>query len=313
MVADPAAILSDPPRRGCELEREELATLHILYRTTARENRKPRPSWYDKCVALASLLQAANECCFPTEVHLLADGQLAPEIIELASAANLKQVRISGGSNRRSFLASLRYARGLTNSSNDFIWLSEDDYLYCPESFVRLYEAREEIPEADYFALYRPDDLAWHNAHPSQPIRTVPRATWSLSAEWTRIISTTSTFGARASALSSDQWLLRLCVFAGGPFAPSSSMAVQGALPFSWLNIHRDLNWQPSIAATRNALFRPPMRLIVNAATLYQATRKRLLVSPVEDLATHMEDGFVSPARDWERLAGEIRLQMRSL
>jgi hypothetical protein len=309
LVTDPTRISSDAQGRGCELERDELPTFHILYRTTARENRKPRPPWYDKGVALASALRAANECDFSIEVHLLADGELSPEISERASAANLKQARINGGSNRRSFLATLRYARGVSTSSDDFIWLSEDDYLYAPESFVRVQEAREKIREADYFALYTPDDFAWHNMHPSQPVRSIPYETWTLSADWARIISTTSTFGARASALFSDEWLLRLCVLAGGPFAPSCSMALQGVAPFSYLNIHRDLNWRPSIAGTRNALFRPPMRLMVNVATLYQTWRRRLLVSPMEDLATHMEDGFISPARDWERLAGQIRLR----
>jgi hypothetical protein len=289
-----------------------VSTVHILYRTTARENQKGRPPWYDKGLAFASLLHAVNECGFPIEVHVLADGELAPAISERTGSGDLKQVRISGGSNRRSFLATLSYARELTTSSDDFIWLSEDDYLYAPDSFVRLHEARQKIPEADYFALYTPDDFAWHDSHRSQPLRSIPDASWRLSVEWARIISTTSTFGARAGVLSSDEWLLRLCVLAGGPFAPSCSMALQGVVPFSWLNLYRDLNWQPSIKHTRNALLRPPMRLMVNVATLCQASRRRLLLSPVEDLATHMEDGFVSPARNWEQLAGEIRGQMKS-
>ena len=98
----------------------------------------------------------------------------------------------------------LRAVRGWPASH--LVYLSEDDYLFRPEAFTSLAGASCDIPEADYFAFYASTAPEDHQVR-------------SSTATWQAAETTTSSFGARTSALAADRWMPVLGCRAGFPAA----------------------------------------------------------------------------------------------
>jgi hypothetical protein len=127
--------------------------LHIVYRSVGSENRKDRPDFYDKSVALASLLRAVDNVDIDTELVFVNDGPVPAErLAMMADAGEVLGVRC--GSNRSSYRWALRLPRQRGWPSNDLVWFSEDDYLYTAASLRTLVRAADELAAADYFTLY---------------------------------------------------------------------------------------------------------------------------------------------------------------
>jgi hypothetical protein len=123
---------------------------------------------------------------------------------------------------------------------------------------------------------------------------------------WGSITHTTSTYGVRRSVLEEDAWLIQLAMYAGGPFAHSTSAAIQGVRPFSNRSLHRDLNLDGSLRGLIRAAARPPARAAVNFGALVARRKSRLLMAPHEDLATHVESAKLSPGEIWREIATEF-------
>jgi hypothetical protein len=148
----------------------------------------------------------------------------------------------------------------------ELVYLSEDDYLYLPASLSRLIAAAETIPEAHYFTLYDHPDRYHVPA-----TRREPRARVFLSEghHWRSTPSTCMTFGARRATLRADRWAHWVGTVRGFP--------------------RDDMIWR----ATQGV---PPFRL---------KFPKRLLISPVPSLATHMEVDHLAPGLEWKAAADD--------
>lgn len=53
-------------------------TLHVVYRSHGGENRKGRPDWYSKQLALLSLARAASLLSAEAQLHFVKEGRCQP-------------------------------------------------------------------------------------------------------------------------------------------------------------------------------------------------------------------------------------------
>jgi len=285
----------------------ESRRLLIFLRTTSAPSRKPRPAWFSKRTCAQSLVRAMRLCGIPAQLTVIADGPLPEDSRDILTSTG-QIVQFEGGNNRRSFLRTLETALATPDlHDDDLIWFAEDDYLYLPDAFAALVSAANAMPHA-YYALYTPDDHAWHECHPSQPLREARACeTRALSKRWHGITHTTSTYGARAAIVKQDAWTLTCAAYSGAPFAHTTSSALQGQRPFSWRNLHRDLNlFRGDVRSFAVGLARVPTRVLMNTVALANRGKGRVLIAPERSLATHVESGQVSPDVHWERVSREF-------
>lgn len=80
--------------------------LRIVYRSSESENDKPRPSYYSKTLALASVLRAAESLPVRPEFVFLNDGDIPPERLALMQTHGTVRA-LDGGSNRKTFRAAI--------------------------------------------------------------------------------------------------------------------------------------------------------------------------------------------------------------
>ena len=274
--------------------------LSAYYRVTPAGNGKPRPPWFSRTRALRSFLAACEQAGVPVDVAVVADGGVPDELAPLLAGLG-PVLHVRGGSAARSFRRLLDVATP-RETGDALVWFAEDDYLYRPEALAQVLAAARALPEADLFGVYTPDNAAWHRRAASQPGLRPPEQRYDVGGQaWRRAWDSTSTFGLRAAALRADAGLLRLCSRAGGPWDHACVAAVQGLPPYPVTALHRDLFLRPSRASAGRVVSRPLLRAAVDAAALCRAPRT--WVSPVVDLATHAEPGYVAPGTDWAALA----------
>ena len=274
--------------------------LSAYYRVTPTSNGKPRPPWYTRHRALRSFLLACARAGAPVDVAFVADGGVPDDLAALVAGAG-PVLPVRGGSAAKSFRRLLDVAAA-RESGDALVWLAEDDYLYRPEALGQVLAAARALPQADLFGVYTPDNADWHRRHASQPGPRPPEQRFDVEGQtWRRAWDSTSTFGLRAAALRADAGLLRLCSRAGGPWDHACAAAVQGVPPYPVTALHRDLFLRVSRASAGRAVSRPLIRAAVDAAA--RTRPPRTWVSPVVDLATHAEPGYVSAGTDWAALA----------
>lgn len=281
--------------------------ISVLYRTYASDNDKRRPDWYDRASALRSLHRAQAAADVPVSVTFVVDREMSTEVEALVRPED-RVLTITGGSAASSFRACLSVAVELAAAAlpDTLFWFAEDDYAYRPEALTQLAAAVADVDEADYFALYVPDDSAWHAAHPSQPSRDL-RATEQRRAhvdgrEWHRVRQTTSTFGVRRDALLEDHRLLRLGTTVGAPFDAATWVALQRLRPFPWRHLFADLDPHLSPRGLAKVPAKPVMRTVLNVVSGARRRPPRVLLAPREDLAMHLERDLIPPGAGWEQL-----------
>ena len=274
--------------------------LSAYYRVTPAGNGKSRPAWFSAERALRSFLAACAQAGSPVDLVFVADGGVPPELAPLVADSG-PVVPVRGGSAPRSFRRLLDVATA-RETGDALVWFAEDDYVYRPEALALVLAAARALPQADLFGVYTPDNAAWHRRHASQPGLRPPEERFDVAGRpWRRTWDSTSTFGLRAAALRADAGLLRLCSRAGGPWDQACVAAVQGVPPYPVSALHRDLFLRPSRASAGRVVSRPLLRAAVDTAA--RTRSPRTWVSPVVDLATHAEPGYVSPGSDWAALA----------
>jgi hypothetical protein len=289
--------------------------LYVVCRSVGSENAKNRPEFYSKTLALASLLRAAENVDIPTRLIFANDGPIPAARLAMMSRAG-EVLPIRCGSNRSSYRLVLRLPRVRGWAPDDLVWFAEDDYLYAADAFSGVLAAAEKMPEADYFAAYselRFDDAATRRS-PAIAARTRAadddEATQVGRVRWYRAVSTTSTFGAWVHTITADERLLRAAPFVGGAFDHATCMAYQGYRPFDrsqlggepvddgQLNPARQLARTVALTGLRSAL---------NVVALARPEhRRRVLVAPDPDLATHLEAGLLAPGTDWATEAAAV-------
>jgi len=274
--------------------------LSAYYRVTPTGNGKPRPPWFSPQRALRSFLAACARAGAPVDVAFVADGGVPDELARLVADSG-PVLPVRGGSAAKSFRRLLDVATG-RETGDALVWFAEDDYVYRPEALAQVLAAARQLPQADLFGVYTPDNADWHRRHTSQPGLRPPEQRFDVGGQpWRRAWDSTSTFGLRGAALRADAGLLRLCSRAGGPWDHACLSAVQGVAPYPVSALHRDLFLRPSRASAGRVVSRPVLRAAVDVAARTRAPRT--WVSPVVDLATHAEPGYVSAGTDWAALA----------
>ncbi|WP_131745330.1 hypothetical protein [Frankia sp. Cppng1_Ct_nod] len=286
--------------------------LHVVHRSVGSENRKDRPAFYSKSLALASLLRAVDNLDIEAELVFVNDGEVPADRLEMMEKAG-EVLTVRCGSNRSSYRRVLRLPRDRRWSPADLVWFSEDDYLYTAASLRHLILAADELDHADYFTLYsmlRFDRAATRRSPLIGPRARAdgdPEAVRLDTVRWYRAVSSTSTFGARVRVLLADEWLLRTAPFVGGAWDHASCLAYQGYRPFSLREIAGQAR-QPGLSGLSRAAARRialvGARTAANAVALARPeSARRTLVAPDPDLVTHMEEGLLAPGTDWAALA----------
>jgi hypothetical protein len=285
--------------------------IHVVYRSHGGENRKSRPPYFNKMVALASFARALDAAGEVAEVIYLNDGPILSDRLDLMAATG-SIVQVQHGSNRGSYRHALRMAARAGWPDTDVVWFAEDDYLYQPSSLTRLAAGAALLPEAEYFAMYGLSAIDVERGGRRLVVRAEPGAAGDPQARpvagtsWFRAMSTTSTFGVRAGVLSEDLRLLRACPFSGGAWDHTTCLTYQGIRPFSVVDLTRDLApFGAPIGDWPRCLARGVVRLGVQMRSWRAPSRRRVLLGADPSPITHLEEGGLSRGTDWAALAEE--------
>jgi hypothetical protein len=279
--------------------------LHAIYRSYGGENRKSRPAYFNKLLALASFVRAVDQLESPVVLTFLNDGPVANDAYSLMEAVG-RVVPFDRLGCRGSYARALTLAVGCNGDDSDIVWLAEDDYLYRPDALERLLSAARLIPWASYFALYgtfpapeaemsgEEDDVAprgWRD----QGGATVH------GQYWRHAVSTTSTFGARLPALRRDRRLFRLALYSAHAWDHQTCLAYQGYVPFRgrWLLQDPSTPGTESMQSRLKVLGATPIKVVVDAMAYRRARQPGLLVAPRPALATHLQLPYIAPGTDW--------------
>ena len=291
--------------------------LHVIYRSFGGENRKTRPAYYSKQLALVSFLRALAKVNEAHEIIYVNDGSIPADRFEIMSHTGEIVAR-----ENRGLSGSLRDALEIAVNRNwdagDLVWFAEDDYLYAPDAFAGLTEALCRLSDADYFALYatigrRPP----YDAPPFSDEQlgcNIEAARWRGSEPvmvqghpWRIALSTTSTFGGRVAAVREDRFLMELAIRSGGAFDHTFCVISQNLRPFSWGTIARQMRAARSFQAARSVALRATLNLW-RLARRGMGRRGRIWVAPDPALATHLDTAYMASGTDWAAVAHECRL-----
>jgi hypothetical protein len=291
--------------------------LHIIYRSYAGENRKNRPTYYSKDVALASFVRAVQALDGAPDVIFLNDGEVPVARLEVMRRVG-EPVQVHCGSNLASYRRALRLALERGWPVEDVVWLAEDDYLYRPDALQVLVSGVRALPEVAYFSLYSPWAVA-----PGIPGAGGARSPISSrgavrveGVDWLPAPSTTSTFAVRIAALRTDHRLLYLCPLTGGAWDHTSCLAVQGIRPFAWADLRRELAALPKEAPRRWArvVARVAVRCVMNVRATRRRRNRRLLYAAHPLPIWHLETAHpAGPGIDqgWDAVAEQTRAWAR--
>lgn len=287
-----------------------MTRLRVIYRSYAGENRKPRPPYYSKRLALASFLRAFEVLGDAGRVVFVNDGWLDEDVLRVMRRAG-EVVQADRGTVRSSYRTALSMPRK-RRWREDIVWFAEDDYLYAPDALVRLLHAADAVPEADYFALHGSNDHSKlltecktaQGPVEIEPLRRPGGGVWLDGRFWQRIPNTTSTFGMRREALMQDERLLWLCPWSGCAWDRTSCLAAQGYEPYPWRHIFADLvvPSTPRDQRVQRAVVKIVMRVVVNLRSHRRPSRRRMLIAPDPNLVAHMEPPLPN-AGAWSALA----------
>ncbi|MGX5655280.1 hypothetical protein ACWKWC_10965 [Geodermatophilus nigrescens] len=288
--------------------------LRLVYRSYGGENQKNRPEYFDKRSCLLSFLRSADAVGGDVELVFVNNGPIAEERVAMMREHGTI-VDLPGVGVHASYASALGVATDGRWPDTDVVWFSEDDFLYRPEAFSALAEAAAALPEADYLGLYGSSPDAPH----TQPGPGLHRPrTWTDlppwrvgDQEWVRFYSTTATFGARIGALREDLGIFRWCTVPHRNMFRDhdTSLLYQGFEPYSYRRLARDLvGGAPGTAKEKvREAFMAPFMLATNLRSHRRSDRRRLLVGPRPNLATHVELGYIASGTDWAEVANGAR------
>jgi hypothetical protein len=208
-------------------------------------------------------------------------------------------------------------------SPDQFLWFSEDDYLYRPDALRLLTAGLASLPDADYVTMYgsRALDVAASGPRavsfdPGGAEGDPAAAITVDGVQWYRGFASTSTYGTRLGTLREDRRLLALCSISGGPWDRTTSQALAGYRPFTLSEIRQDVLPSGSVGLSDRGkgLARGAMRVAVTARSLRRQSRRRTLFAADPELISHMEvhdsttrtvPSAQSAATDWAAIAAE--------
>jgi hypothetical protein len=270
---------------------EPILQLHIVYRSTGKENLKPRPAYYSKLVCLLSLLRAVETYEGTVEIAYLTDGPIPPDQLELMNSSG-SVIPASFDSVREACLGANSVPELRAWPDEDLVYFVEDDYLHLPESLVELIEAAKKASRASYFGTYGTI------LEPRTAVLPTARREWDVGH------STTHTFAVRLAAFRRDGWIYRL----GGSLDRDICQSYRGFRPFRWgavVDEFRGKTVPLAASGRRRRLSRLSFQVAMNLLATRRSLRPHLLIISYPSLATHLELPHVAPGVDWEKVAAE--------
>jgi hypothetical protein len=285
--------------------------LRLVYRSYGGENLKNRPPYYGKRVALLSFLRALEPVRDRAEVVFVNDGPVSEEIARLQAGVG-RVLELPRVGLRGSYVFALDLPRRLGWADDDVVWYGEDDYLYRPEALQNLAAAAEAMPQADYFALYglTPTQV------PDDALPPRPRGwRYTVAGEvdgvrWERILSTTSSFGGRAGAITADRGIFHFCMVPHKTMFRDHDTCVvlQGYEPHPYPRLARALTVRGdrSLKQWVRDVVLLPFLVATNLRAHRRPANRRLFVAAVPNLATHLELDNLGVGTDWARVAQDV-------
>jgi hypothetical protein len=279
---------------------------------------KGRPDFYDKRLALGSMIRSFKALTTPAELIYLNDGPIPSDRMSVMRQSGEVITRAEMG-NRGSISTALRLPIERAWKRDDLVWFAEDDYLYRPNALEVFTQAANCYGDAQYFGLYALIGNRQPNGTPPEDGRVPAR--WQsdkpecISGEiWRKALSTTSTFGARVWAIEADRNMMMAAMRCGGAFDHSTCLVYQGFTPYPLWFLAREIRAASSIDLLIRALL---VSLVRTGFNMYAAIRRmwtprRKLVASDPSLATHLETAFLAEGFDWALLAADTRAWMLS-
>jgi hypothetical protein len=280
--------------------------LHAIYRSYGGENRKRRPAYYSKLLALASFVRAVDQLESPVGITFLNDGPVANDAYRLMTAVG-RVAPFDRLGQRGSRARALEFAIGCDGDESDIVWLAEDDYLYRPDALEQLLSAARLIPWASYFTLY--GNFPTPETEMSGEEYDVTPRGWRDQGgatvhghEWRHAVATTGTWGARLPALRRDRRLFRMALYSAHDWDLQTCLAYQGYMPFRgrWLLKDPTTRGTEPVLSRIKVLCATPIKVVVDAMAYRRARRPGLLVAPRPALAAHLELPYIAPGTDWD-------------
>jgi hypothetical protein len=297
-----------------------LSSLHVIYRSTAKVNTKPRPPFFTKLVCLLSLLWAAAEGG-EVDMIFVNDGRMKGRMAELMAGAG----RVVEGQFdlRASYSKAIDLVCEQPWPDDDVVYLCEDDHLHQPAALRSLASAAASFPEYDYFGLYASVDAMVPNGEPLPAGLPIPRR-WRPSAadlvaadgsHWRNALSTTSTFAARVGALRTDRRIHLIGHRSrghDGAHDHSICLAFQGYTPFPWSRAARHVVGGRAEERLERRLKHGVWDLALDALAVQARPRHHRLLGAAPSLACHLEVGYLATGVDWPAVAAETESWART-
>jgi glycosyltransferase involved in cell wall biosynthesis len=288
-------------------------TLRLVYRSYGGENLKLRPFYYSKMLTLVAFIRAA-EYVPDADLLFFNDGPIPADKLAIMEARG-KTVQI--GEQAQGMRTSYRSALELVTSEpwadDDVVCYVEDDYLFTDDALVALDEAADGILDASYFSLYGTranyDDPAARIEH-AVPRDWKPRPDRCVGDRtWFNRTSITSTFAARVGALREDLPIFIQCMrpFRRRYLDHETCLIYQGFVPYHGREYFFGLpgDFERGIRGVTRAAVLVPFRIAMNLRARRQRT-PHLLYTVTPNLATHLEELWISPDQNWVEVAEEV-------
>lgn len=265
-------------------------SVHAIYRIAPVRKSEVRPDWFSQRACLRSFVQAAEaarRAGILLRSTVIVDGDLDTELyVELTWFDVRDVIRLRG--NSRAFRHALEIALG---GEEDITLFAEDDYMWTEGAIIETVRALAEVASAEYVSPY---------AHPvadqgsSANLRGHRSITMTVGGvEWRSTPQTTMTFACHNSVLRADRHYWWLATYGK---SPKDGYAFRALIDGHWF------------ALVGNAAFRD-VRRVLNWSTLWlvvqcaarrlRAARRPLLLQPVDGLATHVHQPFITGSPDW--------------
>lgn len=236
-------------------------TVDLIYRAAPGPG-KNRPEGFSKGDCLLSFLRARSSVTLETRLTFLVDGELPHDVLEVMGVHG-EVVQLGGVGNSGSYLRALDL--GLMGAPDDVVYFCEDDYLHTDASLKIFVEVCAAAPRGTYITLYdHPDRYRrLDDLRPTgRPVELV------AGRHWSAVESSAMTFGAARRTLTADRLILGLAArYTRYPHDRAMWRSILG------LGVRRPIRW------VRRG--------------------DRRLLGAVPALATHMEQGNISPVVDW--------------
>jgi hypothetical protein len=281
--------------------------LHIIYRSYGGENKKGRPDYYSKLLALNSFLRARSALEVPAEVIYINDGPIPADRLSVMERSG-EVIGLTDAGNRGSLRAGYRLPEQRGWAADDFMVLAEDDYLYLPGALNALVAAVAALPAAEYFALYASIGAVQPDGGQAPEYASVPKGWHDTEPEliqghpWRRALSTTSSFGVRVKTMVEDRFLHEAVMWSGGAWDHSACLLYQG-FPFSRQLLSAPVREPETWLRRTRGLAISATRLSLNAWQALRSTPPRLLMAADPPLTTHLTLGCMARGTDWEAVA----------